>query len=198
MKEIARGLWDWSAFHPNIGARVHSHYWEPGGLLIDPMLPKEGLAWFRGRPRRPRAIILTNRLHSRHSRELAHALGLTVCCHRAGLHEFPKEWGVKGFEHEELLASGARPLEVGALCPEETALALPDGAIALGDSVVRAGRKLSFVPDQYMGDDPEGVKRGLRESLTRVAERPFEHLLLAHGAPFVGDGRDVLRRFLGL
>ena len=47
---------------------------------------------------------------------------------------------------------------------------------------------LAFVPDHLM-DDPERTKAGLREAYRRLAELEFEHLLLAHGAPFVGAGR---------
>ncbi|MDE2510743.1 MAG: hypothetical protein KGL74_06450, partial [Elusimicrobia bacterium] len=46
---------------------------------------------------------------------------------------------------------------------------LPGGVLALGDCVIRAGSKLSFVPDQYMGPRPEAVKKGLQASLARLA-----------------------------
>jgi hypothetical protein len=45
-------------------------------------------------------------------------------------------------------------------------------------------------------DDPETTKHGLRAAYARLAEElAFEHLLLAHGEPFVGDGREALRAF---
>ncbi|MBA3262945.1 MAG: hypothetical protein H0T69_10855 [Thermoleophilaceae bacterium] len=38
--------------------------------------------------------------------------------------------------------------------------------------------------------------RGIRAGLARlVAELDFEHLLLAHGTPLAGDGRERLREF---
>jgi hypothetical protein len=43
--------------------------------------------------------------------------------------------------------------------------------------------------------EPERTKRGLREAYRRLAELDFDHLLLAHGEPFVGNGREVLRAF---
>ena len=55
---------------------------------------------------------------------------------------------------------------------------------------------LSFVPDEYMGPDPEAVKAGLRESYERLLERDFDHLLLAHGNPWVGGGKAALQAFL--
>jgi hypothetical protein len=59
------------------------------------------------------------------------------------------------------------------------------------------GGRLAFVPDHLM-DEPEATKEALRASYRRLGELDFEHLLLAHGEPFVGDGRDVLRAFAGV
>jgi hypothetical protein len=59
------------------------------------------------------------------------------------------------------------------------------------------GGRLSFVPDHLMGDDPEAVKDGLLEAYQRLLDDvEFDHLLLAHGDPFVGDGATVLRSFV--
>jgi hypothetical protein len=44
-------------------------------------------------------------------------------------------------------------------------------------------------------DEPERTREGLRESYRRLAELDFRHLLLAHGEPFVGTGREVLAAF---
>jgi hypothetical protein len=54
-----------------------------------------------------------------------------------------------------------------------------------------------FVPDSLMGEDPEGVKRGLRARLAELAERDdFDVLLFAHGEPVRTGGREELRTFL--
>ena len=53
-----------------------------------------------------------------------------------------------------------------------------------------------FVPDWLMGDDPEAVKEGLRDSYSRLSTLDFDHLLLAHGLPAVGYGKEELREFL--
>ena len=39
-----------------------------------------------------------------------------------------------------------------------------------------------------MGDDPEGVKRGLHESLRRLLDEDFDALLFAHGEPMANGG----------
>jgi hypothetical protein len=216
MREILPGIHHWTATHEKIGIRVHSYHVREGGVLIDPMRPDEGMEWFRRREP-PRYVLLTNRHHYRHSAEYVKAFGVDVRCHRAGLHEFTQGEDVRPFEHGEILPGGVLAIEIDALCPEETAFYLEPtemsraagargkrrgrgGVVALGDAVIRGGRegrgKLGFVPDQFMGDDPEAVKRGLREALRRLLERDFEHLVLAHGAPVLRRGKDALRDFL--
>jgi hypothetical protein len=60
----------------------------------------------------------------------------------------------------------------------------------------RDGR-LRFMPDGLLGDDPEGVKRGLLAALGRIlAEQEFDALLLAHGAPRATGGRAELEAFV--
>jgi hypothetical protein len=45
-------------------------------------------------------------------------------------------------------------------------------------------------------DDPERTKAGLRDAYRRLLELDFDHLLLAHGGPIPGTGKDALRSFV--
>ena len=45
MREIAPGLWHWTARHEHIGADVSSYYLPIERVLIDPMVPAEGIDW---------------------------------------------------------------------------------------------------------------------------------------------------------
>jgi hypothetical protein len=47
-----------------------------------------------------------------------------------------------------------------------------------------------------MGDDPEGVKDGLRKVFLSLLEREFDHLLFAHGKPWISGAKKGLREFL--
>jgi hypothetical protein len=199
MEEIAPGLWHWTAFHPRIRDQVSSYYVQPSRAVIDPMVPEDtGLAWFAesGVDR----ILLTNRHHYRHSERFSGALeGCPVLCHEAGLHEFAGGAEVEGYAFGDQVARGIVALEVNVICPEETALHIRhgDGAIAIADSVGNwPGSGLGFVPDQYLGDDPEGVKRGLVSALGHLLEQDFEALLLAHGDPITVGGKAALARFV--
>jgi len=200
MQELLPGVFHWKTFHEGIQAYVHSYYINATDppVLIDPRVPKQGLEWFAAHGA-PKHIYLTNRHHYRHSGQFAERFGAQVWCHKDGLHEFTHGEKVKGFAHGRELPGGILALKVAALCPEETALYLPvnGGILSVGDAIVRYKGKLGFVPDEYMGDDPEGVKYGLQKAfLKHLREREFDHLLFAHGAPWIGGARAGLEKFL--
>jgi glyoxylase-like metal-dependent hydrolase (beta-lactamase superfamily II) len=73
------------------------------------------------------------------------------------------------------------------LIRDARALLIADGIIRYGPPPVR--------PRRLLGDDPEGVKAGLREAYSRLLDRDFDNLLFAHGDPVIGDGKTALRRF---
>lgn len=196
MNEIVPGILHWKAFHEGIGFEVSSYFVERGATLIDPMLPPGGVEEFRGRE--PEVILLTNRHHYRHSDRFVEAFGCPVRCHEAGLHEFAGGPQVEGFSFGDDVANGILALEVGALTPEETAFHVDSGprALSFGDAVINEpGEGLGFVPDKYIGDDPEGVKEGLRESFRRLLAHDFDALLIAHGDPVSKRGKAALLQF---
>lgn len=197
MREIAPGIFHWTAVHPRIRIEVSSYFAADSGTLIDPLTPEEGVEWFDSDGRRPRRAILTNRHHLRHSERFAEAFAIPILCHEAGLHEFEGGPAVKGFAWGDELAPGVAALEVDAICDEETALRIDsgDGFLAVADAVMNY-RGLDFVSDEHLGDDPEGVKRAIRESYRRLLDEPFDSILLAHGDPVVGGGKEALREFV--
>jgi hypothetical protein len=198
VEEIAPGIWHWSASHPRIAIRVHSYYLPAEGVLFDPIAPEEGLDWFDDHGP-PGEIVLTNRHHYRSSAMFVERFGVTVRCVREGLHEFRTGQPVEPFDFGDELPGGLIAHEVGAICPDETAVYVPvRDALALADGAVRwePDGPLVFVPDELM-DEPEKTKDGLREAYRRLASLEFSHLLLAHGPPFVGNGREMLAAFAG-
>ncbi len=195
MEEVVPGVWHWTAEHPKIHMEVSSHWVPASGALIDPLLPPdEGIDAFREQP--PKLILLSNRHHLRHAERFAEELGCAIECSKPGLHEFEGGVDVQGFEFGSVVAPGIEALEVGAICPDETALLIRDArALLVADGIMRYGGEMRFVPDQLLGDDPEGVKAGLREAFSGLLDRDFDSLLFAHGDPLVGGGKDALRRF---
>jgi len=192
-------VFHWTAVHPKIHSLVSSYWLEGQGVLFGPLAPaQEGLEWFAGRAVAPAAILLSNRHHYRHSDRFAERFGCPVLCNRLGLHEFSDGREVTGFDVGDVLPGDVLACELDAICPDDTALHLrAQQAVVIADGVVRggaygAGGPLGFVPDALM-DDPPATKRGLLDACARLlAERDFEHLLLAHGGPVIGDGRELL------
>jgi hypothetical protein len=197
MEEIAPGLWHWTARRRSIGSEVSSYYLESERVLIDPMIPPEGLEWLEQHGP-PQHAILTNRHHDRDAWRLNDTFGCTVHCIRNGVYELDGRGPVEAFDFGDELPGEISVHEVDAICPDETALEIPaHGALACADGVVRwrGEDRLGFVPDQLM-DDPPATKRGLRDAYERLLELDFELLLLAHGKPVVGGAKEQLREFV--
>ena len=183
MQEILPGIYHWTAPHEKIKIDVSSYYLPDEGVMIDPMLPAEGIEWFR-KHNSPEHIVLTNRHHYRHSSAFVEEFGCDVLCHNSGLHEFTHGEQVEPFEFGDKLPEEIVAHEVGAICPDETALHIMQstGVMAIADGVIRMDDgPLLFVPDFLMGDDPEAVKKGLTASYQNLLALDFDHLLLAHG-----------------
>jgi hypothetical protein len=197
MIEIAPGVWHWTARRASIGAEVSSYYLESERVLIDPMIPPDGLEWF-DQHGRPEHAILTNRHHDRDAWRLHEAFGCVVHCIDTGVYELEGRGPVEPFRFGDELPGEIVVHEVDAICPDETALHIPlHRALACADGVVRwrSGDELQFVPD-YLMDDPGRTKQGLRDAYRRLLELDFDLLLLAHGEPVVGAARDALRGFV--
>jgi hypothetical protein len=197
MNEIAPGLWHWTVRHDHIGSKVSSYYLLSERVLIDPMMPAEGLEWFNENGT-PEHVLLTNRHHDRHSWRLREAFGCSVHCIRNGVHELDGRGPVEPFDFGDELPGGVVVHEVDAIAPDETALHITGhAALACADGVVGAGRSggLAFVPDSLM-DEPEDTKRGLRQAYERLLGLDFDVLLLAHGRPVVTGGKAALRKFV--
>jgi hypothetical protein len=196
MEEIVPGLWHWTARHDHIEKQVSSYYLARERVLIDPLRPPPRLFEEHGAPEH---ILLTNRHHDRDAWLLHESFGCTVHCAANGVYELEGRGPVVPFAFGDELPGSVVAHEVDAICPDETALHLPaHRALACADGIVRwrGDDELAFVPDALM-DDPEKTKAGLRDAYRGLLELDFDHLLLAHGEPIVGGGKDALRAFLG-
>jgi glyoxylase-like metal-dependent hydrolase (beta-lactamase superfamily II) len=199
IEEVLPGVFHWTAEHPRIHIEVSSYWLDDAGVLFDPLVPpEEGIEWFDERASRPRAILLSNRHHYRESNRFVERFGCSVHCNSTGMHEFTHGEAVEPFDIGAQLPGGVVAHELDAICPDDTALYLPDrGALVLADGVVKGGPyggdgPLGFVPDSLMDDPPE-TKRGLLAACARLLDGlELEHLLLAHGGPVIGNGRALL------
>ena len=196
MQEVLPGIWDWEAYYEKLGMPVHSH--AVRGTLIDPILPEDGLEAVRRLE--PERIVLSNRHHDRHADRLAEELALPVLCHRDGLHEFrEKPLDPGAYEDGDEVAPGIVAYEVLEGWYGECALHVPDAELLIiADTVIRdQDEDLAFVPDMYLGDDPEEEKAELRAGLRGLLDLEFDHMLFAHGPPWIGGAKAALREFVG-
>jgi hypothetical protein len=204
MEEVQPGIWHWRTYYDSIGMDVHSHWIEPAGIVLDPMVPDDvGLEWWDDRDVKPQQIVLTIGLHWRHSEEFASRWGIPIRVPAPSLDRYEgtdRAGKVEAFEWNDEIAPGVTAVEIGAIAPDEAALHMTygDGVVSIADAVIRGsgGGPLMFVPDGLMGDDPETVKTGLHDSLRALLEREWDTMLLAHGDPIVGGAKKELKDFL--
>ncbi len=124
-------------------------------------------------------------------------------CVRAGLHEFGEGQKVEPFDIGDELPGGVVAHDVGAICPDETALHIPAlQALALADGAVRwePGGPLAFVPDKFM-DDPEETKAvsarptdGWRDSTSAISCSHTASRSLETGREALADFAALTRR----
>ena len=199
MEEILPGIFHWTQAHPKIKIHVSSYYLQPERVLIDPLIPDEGLEWFADHP--PENIYMSLRHHYRQCGEFEKEYGCTVWCVEQGLHEFTDGEAVQAFHFGDILPGNLKAIEIGSICPDEGALYIgrEGGCVVLADGCVRMkDGPLHFVPDSLLGDDASGVKAGLKIAYSRLLEEySFKHVLLSHGGPIIGDGREQLEAFVG-
>jgi hypothetical protein len=201
MDEILPGVWHWTQPNPSIGDTKVSSYWLDSGVFIDPLLPSEGLDWFAERPSKPQAVVLCNRHHYRQSGQIHERYDCLVHVPSGGLHNFTEGQPVAGYNFGDALPGDLVAVEVGSLSPDEGGLYLESmRALWLADTVVREPTdpeaEIGWVPD-FLMDEPEKTKQGLLVAYTRLLdELEFEHLLLAHGQPLIGNGRSELERLV--
>jgi hypothetical protein len=200
VQEIAPGIFHWITFHSGINMQVCSYYVEPAGVVIDPMVPDDGLEAFERFERPPQQALLSIRHHYRGCDAFVERFGLTVACHVDGLHEFEGSGRrVEGFSGGDEVAPGVVSVATDAISPDDVTfhIAHGGGALAFGDGLVRPpGGPLMFVPDNLIGDDPESVKAALYDAYRGLLERDFDTLLFAHGEPLVGGGFSALKEFV--
>ena len=196
VRQILPGVLHWTALHPRWGQDVSSYLLTETRVLIDPLLPPEGLEWFADSDLEPREILLSSRHHLRDAPALAERYGCAIHAPAAGMHEFPAALGVRPYAPGTALPGGVVGYEVGALSPDESVLHVPDAqALVVADGVVSGADGLEFMPDECM-DDPPATREALRAAYRRLTdELDFEHLLCTHGDPVLATGRSELREF---
>src|SRR5215211_2134842 len=159
MQEIIPGLHHWTAFRDTINTRVSSYWIQPAGVVLDPMVPEDGLDAFREADVGPQQVVLTSGLHVRDAQKFAEAFNIPVRAPREARDRIGDALEFEPYTDHEEIAPGVQAVHVGVLCPDEYALHITatEPAIAFADGLHHYGGALGFFSDDLLGDDPQAV-----------------------------------------
>lgn len=205
VRELAPGLWRWTALHPewtpdaDWDQEVGCVYLETAAsvILIDPLVP--------GEPSLRQTFL--DRLDAdveRNGKPVS--ILLTVWWHERSAGELSERYGAEVWANEE----GGTRAETPVTHPFATADVLPGGLI--GIDAQRVGETMYWLPEQralvsgdiFLGDGEGGVRicsqswlgdvsyRELKLALAGLLDLPVELVLVAHGEPVLENGLAAL------
>jgi hypothetical protein len=195
LHEVGRGLYRWTARHPeadpnpvpgspadwgpDVGSVAYAA--SDGLLLVDPLVPED------------RADIQDelDALVREHSKPAV--IFTTLQFHRRSRERLAKRYGASTSRAKKTLPAGVETIQIKGA--GETMVWLPEHrALVPGDRLLgddRGGLRLS--PDSWLRYLPSGMRQPqLREALRPLLDLPAEMVLVSHGAPVLADGRQAL------
>jgi hypothetical protein len=189
IREIADGLWHWTARHPEwhgtseFSASVGCYLVHEGGrtIIIDPLLTEDLAAYIDGEV----VVAITFTYHVRHAAEVVRRYGGVVSGHEDVQKRLPDDIPFDpdaGLRRHTLTATKETPLEL----PGRRAL-------AFADRIVGVEGGLRF----WMQREPTEERRAWyrRVAVPRLSpllEIDFDRALVTHGKPVLTDGRKAL------
>lgn len=193
MQELRRGLWTWTARHPEWltpddgwGPDVRSYALDTAGtlVLIDPLSPPSPVDHLAAG--KEVAVVLTVSAHERSAAECIERLGARVFAPAQSLGDISA--AATGYDVGAALPGGIEAC-TGFWPSEATLWLAAHRALVTGD-VLLCEHGLSIPPDDWLEDaaTPEQVREGLRPLL----DLPVELVLPTHGDPVLADARAQL------
>jgi glyoxylase-like metal-dependent hydrolase (beta-lactamase superfamily II) len=204
IREVRPGLGYWTAPHPQWkGAtswpeEVGCVYYEAADslVLIDPLLPRgwetsflETLDLEVERLGQPVAVLLTAPWHARDAASVAERYGTVVWAH-------PDARERLRFESQSgPLPDGLESFSPGGVQEGDVAFYIrPHRALVVAEFFLGVDGGLQVLPSPALRD-----WAAFEASLRSLLDWPIEHVLVSHGEPVIGDGRqrieDALRTF---
>ena len=189
MQELASGLRRWTAWHDHWEEDVGSVAVDTadGLVLIDPLAPPAGLG-------RPDHVLVTVYWHARTAADL----GARTWAPSGSLRPLANR-GVQAENAASGLPGGIRAFQTARSA--EAVYWLPEHrAVVVGDVLLGAGAKpratdepLRLCPEGWLG---RRTHADLRASLRPLLDLPVERVLVSHGTPVLGGGKEALARVL--
>jgi hypothetical protein len=190
LREVAPGLWYWTARHPDWGGATDwpeevgcvGYRTDERAVLIDPLLPRddESAFWdFVDGFALPVEVLLTAAWHRRDAQTVAERYGTTVWAHERARHrlDFPTRSGALPAGVEGFTPDGDLEGQVAFYVPKHEAL-------VVAEFFVGTGGGLELCPSPTLRN-LEAFTRSMRTLL----DLPIERVLVAHGEPVLSDGR---------
>jgi glyoxylase-like metal-dependent hydrolase (beta-lactamase superfamily II) len=190
LREIASGLWYWTAPHPDWGGATD---WpEQVGcvcyrssrttVLIDPLLPRgeEDTFWsFVDDLGLPVEVLLTASWHQRDAKAVAERYDTTVWAHERARQwlDFPTRSHTLPDAVDAFTPDGDQEGQVAFHLPEHQALVVAEFFMGTGDG-------LRLCPSPTLSDVD-----AFHRSMRKLLDLPIERVLVAHGEPVLADGR---------
>ena len=218
MQQLREGLWRWTARHPewhpgDFGAEVACFAAQAGDttLLIDPLLPeKDGAGDGRSSVLAVIDATLTNRLailitipyHVRDSEELWRRYGrqaeTTIHGHRAASKRLKNTPAFREIDPAVTLPGGVTAHTIGKPRRYEMPLHLPShDALVFGDAIAETeGRLVVWTADKVDDKVERFYKERFNPTLEPLLELPFNAVLVTHGQPVLGGGKEALSKAL--
>jgi hypothetical protein len=201
LQELARGLYRWTARHPDADPNPQPGSpadWGPDVgsvayaardslVLVDPLVPED----------RADLMSALDALVHRHGKRVA--ILTTLQFHRRSRDDLAARYGASTSRAKKTLPAGVETIPVRRA--GETMVWIPEhGALIPGDRLLGDDRGgLRLCPDAWLRYLPSKMKQaGLREALRPLLDLPVEMVLTSHGDPVLRDGRDAIRRVLNV
>jgi hypothetical protein len=214
MDELARGIWRWTAPHPEWkpaqewGHEVASFALESPDVLVlvDPQAPPEAEPFWTEldglcEKSEALALMVTIPYHVRSCAAIydryRDRMRVSVWGHEAARRRLARTGTpVELAEPGNPLPAGAQAFAIGSPRRQELPMYFPaHRALAFGDAVVGVDRELRVWETPSRGRTPWYRNRVL-PTLRPLLELEVDHVLVTHGPPAIGDGRAQLERAL--
>ena len=200
MKQLADGLWRWTARHPEWhpgqwGSEVACFAVDAGDtlLLIDPLV--ETPDQLDAIVRKPVAILITIPYHARSAEPLSERYDALIYGHRAVPDRFASAERFRDIGGE--LPGGARAYTIGKPRRYEMPIHLPShDALATGDALVTTldgDLRLWHWRNRVDADRARWYRERFIPTLQPLLDLDLERILVTHGPPIVNYGSAALQ-----
>ncbi|MBN1529586.1 MAG: hypothetical protein JW895_11030 [Thermoleophilaceae bacterium] len=216
LERLTPDIHRWTARHPEWHPRyewaqeVACFAVEAGDtlVLVDPQAPAEAEPFWAELDRLVEAsgaariaVLITIHYHARSTtdvhRRYRDRLDVSVHGHPTVRERLARDVPLESIEPGGPLPAGAEAFAIGSPRRREMPILLPSAAaLCFGDAVVGVGGELRVWQQSGTSTRRDWHERRFLPTLRALLDLDFENVLVTHGPPVLGNGREALRRGL--